>query len=868
MEAEKDIKCGFCHLGVEAEPVCGKLHVHHDNKNTSAHQKCMQYSADLVQYKFTSFGGFKIDKVEKEIRRGKRLKCSICKTDRSRQGKWLGATSGCAISNCSKTFHYYCAKRDGVAITKRMEVRYLKENSTIIMYRVFCGPDHYEQFKSNKGALKKQHLVRNCSDEEQGSDDEDNAVHAEPDSLNTQYDDDILMISQLSPEKDMDEEMSTTSEKGDAIRKSARKGKKIELKESVSPIVQNVPDGKQKTKTSPLKEKLSLNKQYSEEDDEIDQISEISGNENNLQNVNDSSDSELEDPFHSKALDVSVRLTDIRGDRRLMNMSRNPSPELEDSDTIEIENNSVLKQKEKAKKSNVEVVNKKTDVNVKKGNQEAATQQRTQVTKNGNKKTRAAENQTFSTPKNNSRGNNKTSNGAQRSITAELHITTSPSSIDEVNTEDQATSNVQGYSSDDEMVQQTNVFKNSCNSRDKSSPQVLPHTPGISSESEWEETAKFPTCALAISSTTKVSPTKKIMITQEAKDSFDVQNVAIWTSSESFSDQLTDDHLPHFMKIITDMVRERQFKKLGNLLTDTSCQLNQMESIKHLLNLPEQIVNKIRSSLLSDVRNEKANGEEVLFMDAKLNTLFLKLNDTVDRTCKIRNRLLPNAKELLGHLYEWTDATTVSTTPLSQSDTETEWKGICDWMNREGWNQCDSYIYPSDEIFLASKENQGIDRLIQNQTAWEGQTLNKKVFFMKEMKDFVNSIMFLQELIRSACADTKHSLIICPVTQNISKESLVPADLGKETVVQIMSAFKPSIKRGTSIIVISLSNQISRRKTAGQTSAPSCENEITVCQVVVPVRSDRKRRAVATKSTTPQQKRKKIIEICFKNHQH
>lgn len=39
MEAEKDIKCGFCHLGVEAEPVCGKLH--HDNKNTSAHHKCM-----------------------------------------------------------------------------------------------------------------------------------------------------------------------------------------------------------------------------------------------------------------------------------------------------------------------------------------------------------------------------------------------------------------------------------------------------------------------------------------------------------------------------------------------------------------------------------------------------------------------------------------------------------------------------------------------------------------------------------------------------------------------------------------------------------------------------------------------------------
>lgn len=84
--------------------------------------------------------------------------------------------------------------------------------------------------------------------------------------------------------------------------------------------------------------------------------------------MNDFSDFELEDLFYSKVLDVSVRLMDIRGDRRLMNRLRNLSFELEDLDIIEIENNSVLKCKEKVKKSNVEVVNKKIDVNVKKGN--------------------------------------------------------------------------------------------------------------------------------------------------------------------------------------------------------------------------------------------------------------------------------------------------------------------------------------------------------------------------------------------------------------------------------------------------------------------------------------------------------------------
>ncbi|XP_062606810.1 PHD finger protein 6-like, partial [Saccostrea cucullata] len=107
----------------------------------------MQYSADLVQYKFASFGGFKIDKVEKEIQRGKRLKCSICKSDKSRLGKVQGATAGCAISKCSKTFHFYCARLDDVAITKRMDARYLKKKSSVVMYRVFCGEAHYNQFK-------------------------------------------------------------------------------------------------------------------------------------------------------------------------------------------------------------------------------------------------------------------------------------------------------------------------------------------------------------------------------------------------------------------------------------------------------------------------------------------------------------------------------------------------------------------------------------------------------------------------------------------------------------------------------------------------------------------------------------------------
>lgn len=76
-------------------------------------------------------------------------------------------------------------------------------------------------------------------------------------------------------------------------------------------------------------------------------------------------------------------------------------------------------------------------------------------------------------------------------------------------------------------------------------------------------------------------------------------------------------------------------------------------------------MNKIRFLFLSEVRNENVNGEEVFFMDVKLNILFLKLNDIVDRICKIRNRFFLNVKELLGYLYEWIDVIIVSIIFLS-----------------------------------------------------------------------------------------------------------------------------------------------------------------------------------------------------------
>ena len=249
--------------------------------------------------------------------------------------------------------------------------------------------------------------------------------------------------------------------------------------------------------------------------------------------------------------------------------------------------------------------------------------------------------------------------------------------------------------------------------------------------------------------------------------------------------------------------RERRFKKLGSLLTDRVYQLTQMDSIKHMVDLPDEVVENIRKSLMKKLSREEINGEEVLFMDISLNTLFLKLNDTVDRVCKIRNTLLPHAKEFLGHLFEWKEST-ASSAPLNLSDAEMEWKGIKKWMTHQQWNLSESSIYPLDDIILASNKNQGIEELIVHQSP-NGDN-KRKVVFVRPMKEVVNYNMFIQELILS-CVETDDTLIICHSVPVITRQSLVPVDLPKETRVQVKSAFKPTSKRGISMLVIHIYNQ-------------------------------------------------------------
>ncbi|XP_060064171.1 uncharacterized protein LOC132544570 [Ylistrum balloti] len=196
--------CNFCRQGdEEASQLCGKLHVEKigDGQIVAAHHKCMQYSAGLVQYKFDHFGGFKIDKVQGELKRGGFIKCHICKNDKTRKRKCNRATSGCAVKTCRKSFHYYCAKKSDKCITKRMLVRYKLSDEERVLYRVFCCQDHEKYFKEHKEDLVKSQSGPGSSDSDDLSDEDDDSKENESESDQTTDLDqtNILMTTLHSP---------------------------------------------------------------------------------------------------------------------------------------------------------------------------------------------------------------------------------------------------------------------------------------------------------------------------------------------------------------------------------------------------------------------------------------------------------------------------------------------------------------------------------------------------------------------------------------------------------------------------------------------------------------------------------------------
>ncbi|XP_034354830.1 PHD finger protein 11 isoform X2 [Arvicanthis niloticus] len=106
--------------------------------NIVAHENCLLYSSGLVECEIhdppNTARNFDVKSVKKEIWRGKRLKCSLCNKG--------GATVGCDLSYCKKSYHYICAKKDH-AITQ--------VDGDHGTYKVFC-PEHPPQEETTESA--------------------------------------------------------------------------------------------------------------------------------------------------------------------------------------------------------------------------------------------------------------------------------------------------------------------------------------------------------------------------------------------------------------------------------------------------------------------------------------------------------------------------------------------------------------------------------------------------------------------------------------------------------------------------------------------------------------------------------------------
>ncbi|XP_058897662.1 histone-lysine N-methyltransferase SETDB2 isoform X9 [Kogia breviceps] len=112
--------CALCPKDLE----CSVLYFA-QSENIAAHENCLLYSSALVECEdhdpFNHDRNFDVESVKKEIKRGRKLKCTFC-------GK-AGATVGCDLKSCFKNYHFFCAKSDHAV---------LQADGSKGTYRVLC----------------------------------------------------------------------------------------------------------------------------------------------------------------------------------------------------------------------------------------------------------------------------------------------------------------------------------------------------------------------------------------------------------------------------------------------------------------------------------------------------------------------------------------------------------------------------------------------------------------------------------------------------------------------------------------------------------------------------------------------------------
>ncbi|EFB25314.1 hypothetical protein PANDA_007745, partial [Ailuropoda melanoleuca] len=117
------------------------------SENVAAHENCLLYSSALVECEdhdpCNQDRYFDVESVKKEIQRGRKLKCAFCNQ--------RGATVGCDLKACSKSYHFFCAKNDHAV---------LQTDGSRGIYKVFCkqhAPSNnaYNGVKRKRGRKKR-----------------------------------------------------------------------------------------------------------------------------------------------------------------------------------------------------------------------------------------------------------------------------------------------------------------------------------------------------------------------------------------------------------------------------------------------------------------------------------------------------------------------------------------------------------------------------------------------------------------------------------------------------------------------------------------------------------------------------------------
>ncbi|XP_042558907.1 PHD finger protein 6 [Clupea harengus] len=90
----------------------------------TAHQNCLLYASGIYckdSPEYDDLFGFSVEDVKQEGKRGKKLRCHSC--------KHRGATAGCEVKRCTRSYHYPCAVHSNADFI---------ENQSNGLFQLFC----------------------------------------------------------------------------------------------------------------------------------------------------------------------------------------------------------------------------------------------------------------------------------------------------------------------------------------------------------------------------------------------------------------------------------------------------------------------------------------------------------------------------------------------------------------------------------------------------------------------------------------------------------------------------------------------------------------------------------------------------------